>query len=82
MYVIISIFHSLKFILYTNFWLKGWTTEVITEHDSSVNTNGPRTVYIKWSKDGLFSFLWHNTRKMSIGSWLPLINLQMDTAHV
>ena len=31
---------------------------------------------------GLFSFLWHTIRKISIGNWLPFINLQMDTAHV
>ena len=30
----------------------------------------------------LFSFFWHNIRKISIGKWLPFINLQMNTAHV
>ena len=33
-------------------------------------------------KSGFLSFLWHNLRKTSIGNWLPLMNLQMDTACV
>ena len=54
--------------------------KVIIEHDSLVNTNGPRMVYICAS--GLFSFLWENIRKISTGNWLPFMNLQMNTAHV
>ena len=59
------------------YWLKTERLKVISEHDSLANTIGSRAV-----TSGLFSFLWDNIRKISIGNWLPFISLQMCTAHV
>ena len=85
----INTFHNIFYILsYWSFtpetwsfiktyWLKDWKAE-------SNYWTWFFSQY-KWFRavtSGLFSFLWHNIRKISIGNWLPFINLQMDTAHV
>ena len=60
------------------FWLRHWKTE--SDYWTWFFSQ------YKWSKDGVhqvcLAFFWHNIRKISIGNWLPFINLQMDTSHV